>query len=82
MADTPAPAPAPVVAATGIAADIAADVAKAKADIAALKLDYASTKVKVEAFVNKQSTWLAAHAHAVVTGVLCVAVAYLAHLVL
>ena len=46
------------------------------------KTDVAAAVAKVEAFDAKQSTWLAAHAHAVVTGALVIAVAYILHVIL
>jgi hypothetical protein len=72
----------PAAVVSSISADVSADIAKLKADLAIAKTDVAAAVAKVEAFDAKQSTWLAAHAHAVVTGALVIAVAYILHVIL
>lgn len=53
-----------------------------EADVAKLKADVASVKAAIAAADAKATSWLEAHAHAFVTGVLVVVVAWLVHAVL
>lgn len=58
---------------------VAADVSKA---VPVVEADAAKVKATLVAVDNKATTWLLAHAHAFVTGVLVAAVLYIFHKIL
>jgi predicted neutral ceramidase superfamily lipid hydrolase len=54
----------------------------AESELTKIKADLAAVKAKVEAFDSKATSYVAAHAHAVVTALLVVAVLYIMHKIL